>query len=74
MNKERHVRIVLLKKERENKRRKTRQKDITNIVFLMERSKKFLIAWWNLLEFSVAEVNILMLVELNRESFQSLSA
>jgi hypothetical protein len=49
-----------LKKEKGKRKRKTRLKGTTNIVFLMEKLRKFLIAWWSLLEFSVAEVNILM--------------
>jgi hypothetical protein len=60
MNRGRLVRIVRLKKEKGNRKRKTRLKGTTSIVFLMEKLRKFLIVWLSLLEFSVAEVNILM--------------
>jgi hypothetical protein len=60
MNRGRLVRIVRLKKEKGNRKRKTRLKVTTSIVFLMEKLRKFLIVWLSLLEFSVAEVNILM--------------
>jgi hypothetical protein len=59
MNRERLVRIVLLKKEKENKKRKTRLKGTISIAFSMARLRKFLIVWLSLLEFSVAEVSIL---------------
>jgi hypothetical protein len=60
MNRGRLVRIVRLKKEKGNRKRKTRLRGTTSIVFLMEKLRKFLIVWLSLLEFSVAEVNILM--------------
>jgi hypothetical protein len=60
MNRGRLVRIVRLKKEKGSRKRKTRLKGTTSIVFLMEKLRKFLIVWLSLLEFSVAEVNILM--------------
>jgi hypothetical protein len=63
MNRGRLVRIVRLKKEKGNRKRKTRLRGTTSIVFLMEKLRKFLIVWLSLLEFSVAEVNILMLEE-----------
>jgi hypothetical protein len=63
MNREKLVRIVPSKKEKGNKKRKTRLKATTNIAFSMERLRKFLIVWLSLLEFSVAEVSILMLEE-----------
>jgi len=73
MNKERPAKIDLLRKERENKRRKTKLKVTTNIVCLTERLRRYLIVWWNLQEFSVEEANILMQDVLNRESSQSSS-
>ena len=72
-NKERPAKIDLLRKERENKRRKTKLKVTTNIVCLTERLRRYLIVWWNLQEFSVEEANILMQDVLNRESSQSSS-
>lgn len=63
MNKGRLVRIVQSKKEKGNKKKKTRLKDTTSIAFLMERLRRFLIVWWSLPEFSVAEGSILMLEE-----------
>lgn len=63
MNRERLVRIVLLKKEKGNKKRKTRLKATTSIAFSMEKLRKFLIVWLSRLEFSVAEVNTLTLEE-----------
>jgi|LauGreDrversion4_2_1035121.scaffolds.fasta_scaffold178962_2 hypothetical protein len=59
MNRERLVRIVQLKKEKGNKKRKTRLKATTSIAFSMEKLRKFLIVWLSLQEFSVAEVNTL---------------
>jgi hypothetical protein len=72
-NKERPAKIDLLRKERENKRRKTKLKVTTNIACLTERLRRYLIVWWNLQEFSVEEANILMQDVLNRESSQSSS-
>jgi hypothetical protein len=43
MNREKLVRIVPSKKEKGNKKRKTRLKATTSIAFSMERLKKFLI-------------------------------
>lgn len=63
MNRERLVRIVQLKKEKGNKKRKIRLKATTSIAFSMEKLRKFLIVWLSHLEFSVAEVNTLTLEE-----------
>lgn len=71
MSKEKLARIDLLKKERENKKRKTRLKVFTNIAFSTERLRKSLIVWLSLREFSVAEVNILMQAASSKESSQS---
>ena len=63
MNRGKLVRIDLSKKEKGNKKRKIRLKVTTSIVFSMEKLRKFLIVWLSLLEFSVVEVNTLMLEE-----------